>query len=818
MFNDLRYGLRIMLKSPGFTAVVILTLALGIGANTAIFSLINALLLRDLPVKHPEELVLLRATRFDGNREEFMYPEYEALRDNSKDSAGLLASSGIQHSVLMRPRQAESAQSMRTNFVSGNYFAVLKVGAAQGRTFTDEDDVVRGSGGPDGIVAVMTYPCWERRFGRDPSVVGQQVTLNNATATIIGVTPPEFFGIRLGMVPDLFVPIKTMAGILTDDSLLGPGFPWLNLVGRLSPGASQKQLTDKWDAVFHGFLTEMGQGMASSGVSDANIQKFLDQRLQLVAAGSGITTLRERFSKSLFVLMAVVSLLLLIACANIASLLLSRGEGRKREMATRMAVGASRSRLIRQLLTESLLLGLGGGLLGLASSYWFSDFLASFLLTNNSIFLNLRPDSRVLGFTWTLTMLTSMVFGIMPALTITSANVQRQLKAAGSRGSKALVVAQVALSLVLLVGSGLFLRTLQNIRAIDSRFEREDLLLFTLNTDELWPLYGNERLQLIAREVLNRLNALPEVKAASICGFFPMDNSQPIPQLSIGGEASAAKDEKLVRQIYVDQGFFKTLDIPILQGQDFSQPSQPWAPKEVIINESLARSFFGSSNPVGRYLTLKFGGGARSIPVVGVVKDSKYADLREQIQPTLFLRVIGGNFVVRTIGSLEVMATRIRREVRSVDPNLALKDLRTLNTQAKRALIKERLIAFLVGLFTVVALLLVCIGLFGLLTHRVNERTNEIGIRMALGARSDQVVWLVFREAWPLVILGVVIGVSAAVALGRWITSLLYGLTSSDPLTLTLAVLMMVAVAACAAYLPARRASRVDPMVALRYE
>lgn len=651
----------------------------------------------------------------------------------------------------------------------------------------------------------MTYPCWQRRFSGDPSIVGQQVTLNKATATIVGVTPPEFYGIQVGTLPDLLAPIKTTAAILTDDSLLGPGFPWLNLVARRTPGVLEKPLTDKLDSVFHGYPNLLTYASE-------------DQRLQLVPAGRGITALRERYSKSLFLLMVAVVLILLIACANIASLLLSRGQGRKREMATRMAVGASRSRLIQQLLAESVLLGVGGGLLGLAISYKFSHVLENFLLTNDSIVLSLSPDSRVLGFTCTLTVLTSILFGIWPAVTMTSIHVQRALKASTSRGSRILIVVQVALSFVLLIGSGLFLRTLRNIRAIDSRFEREDVVLFSVNTDQLWPLYGTERVELMTREVLDRLNLLSEVKAVSTCGFSPMDSKVSVPKLPIGGEGVVFGDERLVQQIYVNQGFFDALDLPIVQGQDFSQLSQPWNPKEAIINQSLARSFFGDTNPVGRYLTLKHGGGPHRIPVVGVVKDSKYADLREQIQPTLFLRNMGGTFVVRTAATLETIVARIRREVGSVNSNLRVNDVRTLNTQATRALIKERLLVSLVGLFAGIALLLACIGLYGLLTHRVNQRTNEIGVRIALGASTGQVLRLVLTEAWTLVCGGVALGIFAAMAFGRWMTSLLYGLSPSDPLTLVWAVLIMFATAACAVYLPARRASNVNPVVALRHE
>jgi predicted permease len=831
MFQDLRFGMRMLGRSPVFTAVAVMSLALGIGANTAIFSLVNAVLLKKLPVQNPDELVLLHwvsgkkfpAKAISGSVDmrddrssstSFSYSAFEQFRDHNEALSDVFAFTDVGRLNVSVDGQAELVSGQ---LISGGYFEGLGVRTILGRTITAEDDRLSGVE----PVVVISYAYWQRRFGRDPAAVGKTIYINNSPFTIAGVTPPEFSGtLQVGSSPELSVPMAAQPLVMTEGPLFDQaGYWWLQVMGRLKPGLTEQQARASLDPIFQ-------QSVAESQA--ASEEKTAVARLEMTSGSRGLSDVREEFSAPLFILMAVVALVLAIACANIANLLLARAATRQKEIAVRLALGASRLRLIRQLLTESVLLAIIGGALGLLFAYWGKDLLLM-LLPEESMrsSLDLNMDARILGFTAAVSILTGILFGFAPALRATRVDLAPALKdnARGmsrgkSRLGKALLVAQVAMSLLLLIGAGLFVRTLRNLENVDLGFNRENVLLFKV--DPTLNGYKGARLVNLYKQITERVEALPGVRSASLSSHALISNSASI--MTVEAEGHTEGEDLNAYAQAIGENFFDTMQIPLLLGRSFNSHDDESAPKVAVINETMARTYFSGSNPVGKIFTV----GRRNkeqIEVVGMVRDAKYSSMRRNTPPTFYTPYsqrptdLGQmNFEVRTEANPTEMVSAIRLLVQEVDKNLPLFDVKTQSEQVNATLAQERLFARLSSFFGLLALMLACVGLYGLMSYAVARRTHEIGIRMALGAKGGDVLWMVMREILMLVLIGIAIGLPSALAAMQLISSMLFGLTATDPVTICVATLFMIAVAAFAGYLPARRASRVDPMVALRYE
>ncbi len=816
--QDVRYGLRTLRKSPGFTAVAALSLALGIGANTAIFSLVDAVLLRMLPVKSPEQLVAIESFDQRGERSKiFSYPIFERLRDRSQVFTGVLAAEDDTNIVeMLGPEPGGRTEQAEVQLVSGEYFQVLGVNAVAGRLLTAADNQKPGAH----PVAALSYGFWRRRFAGDVSVIGQSITLKGQPFTIIGVTQPGFFGESVGRAPDVWAPMMMMPQLRRGQSYLDQSnVRWLRIIARLQPGVREEQAQAALNALLGQIKSEPGDVGKWAGLIYA--------KLGLIHGGQGLSEMRDRFSKQLRILMAVVGLALLIACANVANLMLARATTRQREVAIRAAIGAGRFRLIRQFLTESVLLAAIGGAIGLLFAWW-GGHLLLILVSNDSapVPIDVTPNARILGFTIAVSLLTALLFGIAPALVATRQDVDAALKTtilARPRLSRLMVIMQVALSLLLLTGAGLFVRTLRNLRTLDLGFAAESVIQARIHP--LVSGYKQEQLPDLYRRLLDRLNSAPGIRSASMAeSGFGMGGSRSC-CIGVEGYAHRPGEDREVRTNNVAPGYFQTMGLTLLLGRDFTQPEAGGKPGEfpkvAIINETMARYYFGEASPLGR----RFGWGDPSKPIktdieiIGVARDAVYGKLRDKARPLIYFPGQGGDVLVaRAAADPALLLTMIRQEIQAIDKSLEISSVGTIPQLRDRALVQERLLAELSSFFGLLALLLACVGLYGVMSYDVARRTHEIGVRMALGAQRRDVVGLVLRETMLLVVIGVITGLSAALATTRLITSLLYGLTPNDPLTIGLASLLLLAVAALAGYLPARRAARVDPMEALRHE
>lgn len=844
--QDLRYAGRMLLKSRAFTAIAVLSLALGIGANTALFSLVDAVLLKTLPVKKPNELVLFNwlggprglsrgimgSTKTDpatGMRTStsFSYLTFERFRDNNDTLSDVFAFAPLHQLNVSVDGQPEIATGQ---FVSGGYHPGLGVRAMMGRTITSDDDK---AGAPP--VTVITHRYWQRRFGHDPDVVGKTLNVNNVPFTIIGVTPPEFVGAsQVGWSPDLSIPFSMQPQVSPHESSLnGPWFWWLQIMGRLKPGMTMEQAASSFESVFRQSAQEGWEAALARFPPKGQAQNPAPRDVPNLKAGSGsqgLTELRSAYSQPLMILMAIVGFVLLIACANVANLLLARAATRQKEIAVRLALGASRWRLVRQLLTESVLLAILGGAVGVLFAYWGKDMLLTLRpWGGGELGVDPKIDLRVLGFTIAVSLATGLLFGLAPALRATKVDLAPALKdnarsvTGGTRSilTKSLIIVQVSMSLVLLVGAGLFVQTLRNLQNVDIGFNRENLLLF--NVEPGLNGYDRPRMAQLYRRITERLEAVPGVRSATV-SLIPLLSGQAQTRgIDVQGHTSRPDDNDDAKVNTVGAHFFETLEIPILLGRGLSPRDDESAPKVAVINQMLAHKYFGDEIPLGR--RFGFGGPETSgqIEIIGVTGDAKYTDIRSQTEPTVYLPYLQSiprqaTFIVRTSGDASAMTASIREAVHEVDNNLPLFGMKTQSQQADESLTQERLFATLSSFFGVLALLLACIGLYGVMSYGVARRTNEIGIRMALGASAPRVMRMVMRETILVVIVGVVIGLGAALATTRLIASMLFGLAATDALTISFAVVLMIGVAAVAGYLPARRASKVDPMVALRYE
>src|SRR5262245_16067246 len=820
MFQDVRFGVRMLLKHKVFTTVAALSLALGIGANTAIFSLIDAALLKSLPVRDPAQLYLIAHAGERGVTDANNFPLFERIRDHSRSFSGVMAFNPNRWKVTLDGE----TELVSGQVVTGDYFSVLGVNAALGRALTVEDDKIP-KGHP---VAVISHAYWRRRFGQDPGVLGKTITINLTPFTIVGVTSPEFFGLQTGRSTEILVPMAMHPLVGSGASLSDRGFWWnLPIVGRLKPGVSIEQARAELEVIHRRFLAESGMKPERQRDSFA--------RVELAPARNGMAELRKEFSSPLQALMAMVALALLIACANIANLLLSRAAARRKEISIRLALGASRVRLVRQLLTESVLLALLGGAFGLFLARWAAQFLVNFIPPKGvPLTLQFSLDARILCFTAAVSLLTGILFGIAPALRATKGDLNAALKdSARSLGGRqtrlglgnALIVFQIALSLLLLIGAGLFVRSLQKLRQVETGFNSQNhILLFSI--DCYGTAYKGAKLAALHQELLGRMNALPGVRSASLSTASPVAGVDGASRIFLTGSApdrSTREDEEVGVNV-VGPKYFETMGIPLAAGRDLLPQDNEQAPRVAVVSENMARHYFPDENPLGKHFSFGAAPQSDQYEIIGVVKDAKFGSLRKENMRIVYLSHQQSwtrpsiNFALRTDGDPANLIAAVRHEIQSVGTDITVTKLKTLAAQVDESLAKERLVATLSGFFGLLALLLACIGVYGLLSYAVTRRTNEIGIRMALGARAGDVFKLVMREMMLLVLIGVTLGLGAAATTTRLISSLLFGLTANDPMTMALAALSLTAVAAFAGCLPALRAARVDPLVALRHE
>jgi predicted permease len=831
--QDLRFGARMLLKHKGFTAVAVLSLALGIGANTAIFSLLDAVLLKMLPVKNPEQLVFLET---DGGssagkrRSDLSYDFYEQLRQHTETLAGVCTFSNRSPLNVLVDGQAQVAQVQQ---VSGSFFAVLGVNALLGRTLTDEDDKVPG-GHP---VAVISHNYWQRRFARDPAIVGEAISVTGYPFTVIGVAPPEFFGVTVGDAPDLWVPMMMRAQILPGESIEDYfNNPLSFVLARLQPEVTEWQAS----AALTGLLQQSLLAEAGSQLAPEELQSLRQARISLIPASQGLSSLRTQFSEPLRVLMTIVALVLLIACANVANLLLARATTRKKEIAVRLALGAGRLRLVRQLLTESVLLALAGGALGLLFAWWGSRLLLALVASGRTpVSLKLALDMRTLLFTTVVSLLTGILFGLAPAWRATRVDVTPALSESG-RGSggarfglgKALVMAQVALSLLLLVGAGLFVRTLANLRSVEMGFRTENVLLFSADPRMLG--YDGWRIADLYQRLLERLKNIPGAQHVSLSRDGLLSRSGYRSSVYVPGRApregeNPSTSDKSFSPNHshlhnVGPDYFATVGLPILRGRGFTEQDNESAPAVAVISETFARYYFGAEDPIGK----RFGRSPEEsdrIEIVGVVKDTKYNSLRQQTLRTFYVPYLQNpgswretTFLIRVAGDPKRIIPAVREAAQMVEPRLPIYNVKTLAEQVDASIVQERLIGALSGFFGLLALALAAIGLYGLMAYSVVQRTHEIGIRMALGARAGDVLKLVIRQGMLLVALGAAAGLVAAFNLTRLVSNQLFGVRANDPFTFASVLLLLAAVALAACWIPARRAAKVDPLTALRHD
>jgi predicted permease len=827
MIQDLRFAIRLLAKERWFTTVAVVSLALGIGANTAIFSLINTLMLRMLPVREPQQLVqFMSVYPGDPRMNGFQYLHYERVRDGNTVFSDVMGAAPARLTVS-RLRAGSGAQgrdgydphAVYAEYVTGNFFSALGVEPALGRMLRPQDDRIGG----DAAVAVLSWSYWKRRFGADAGIVGRQITINTVPVTVVGVGPRSFVGIEVGTTPDLWVPTAIEA-MIARPSQRENGRLFMAMLARLKPGISIEQATAEMRVLDRARVEDMVRLFNSAG--------WLKARLDVEPAGAGTSILRERLSRPLLALMAMVGVLLLLACINIASLLLARGVAREREMALRVAIGASRLRLWRQVLAESLLLSGTGAVIGIALAYVGAATLIRILLSGRPLVglpeqltIDVQPDLRVLLFTAGVAVLTGVLFGMVPAWNAFASAQISTLRDGGSVGERrsrrlvgrGLVVAQMALSVVMLSAAGLLVTHLSNLRNLNLGFDRESVLLMTLDATRS----GYERLQLSGhyRDLLGRLEAIPGVRAATMSGMTPISGAGGSRFVNVDGVPERFEDRRRVSLNPVAPNYFKTYGTPLISGRDFAF-EDAGRPPVAIVNQAMARHYFGTSNPVGRRFT--FDEQTRSYEIIGVVADAKYLDLYETPPRTVYLNTLQGGsggtsqFALRTDVAPAAVTADVRRIVSQVVPNVSIGRVTTLEEQVDASIVVERLITLLSTVFGAVGALLAAIGLYGLLAYTVSRRTTEIGVRMALGATRQQITSMVLTSALALVVAGLVIGAPFAVLTPRVLRRLVQSLTVEPPLPLVVAALVLIGVGLAAAYLPARRAAGVQPIEALR--
>jgi len=846
--------------------VAVTSIALGIGANTAIFTLVDQVLIRLLPVKSPEELVLFNGPRnhYGSNSGGNMlsFPMYEDFRDNFVDRGGTPALPRVSQTVsnpaatpkvfsglfARRPLAINvgldgSTERVPGELVSGTYFRTLGVGAAMGRMIGPEDDRERGAG----TVAVLSYDYWRNRYGSDPAIIGKTMTANNTPLTIIGVSQAGFTGLDIGSATSVFVPVMLKAQMTPSwDDMDNRRSRWVNVFGRLKPGVSQSQALAILQPFFHGLLEQEVLDAPFSNTTAYTREQFLKGTMSLLAAGQGRSPIRRQLTQPLWLLFGIVAGVLLIACANVASLLIARATARQKEIALRLAIGATRRRIVSQLLVESLVLAAIGGVLGLPVASWTTKFLLGFLPTSDTPHvIHGGMDWRVLGFNFALSLATGLLFGLIPAWRSTQPDLAPVLKdqagsvvGGGVRVRKALVVAQVTISILLLISAGLFVRTLRNLRLLDLGIRTESVV--ALNISPALSGYTPPRIAALYKSLVERLRAQPGVVDVAFANVGLLEGNEWDSTVTVEGYEAQPGEQMNPYCNAISAGYFRMMGTPVLIGREFDgrdEGSVPRPPendlndasgngyRHVIINESFAKRYFADRSPIGRHIG--FGGNpgtATPIEIVGVVRDSKYTGVRDDIPRQVFFPLLEDRTLssivlyLRTDGDPSAAFGAAQRTMRELDANVPMYNLRTLERQIDRSLLVERFVATLSTAFGVLATLLAVIGLYGVMAYTVARRTREIGVRMALGAVEGDVMWLVMREVLALVGAGVAVGLASAWGLHRLLGNQLYGVSAADPITIAGAAALLATVALVAGYIPARRATSVNPVLALRYE
>jgi macrolide transport system ATP-binding/permease protein len=849
--QDIRYAVRAMFANKLFSAMAILSLALGIGANTAIYSFMDAIMLRAMPVARPGELAIVNwhakkgdspvihgqsGSRYsepggDSTSPNLPFEAYEFLRDNNHVFATLFAYNNARRPNLVVDGQAEVGDG---EYVSGDFFSGLEVVPVAGRLISPDDD--RAGASP---VVAITYAFWQRRFGGRVDAIGKSMLVNGKPFTVVGVTPPQFFGVVPQNAPQVFIPLRHFAslgvgGRSAADWFVDKHHYWIEMMGRLRPGVTLAQAQVELAGKFQGWVTST----AENDKERTNLPA-----LWLQEGGSGVDSLRRQYSKPLYILTAMVGLILLIACANIANLLLARAEARRREMAVRLSLGAGRMRVIRQLLTESLLLSFCAGILGILFATWGIRSLTWLLANGRDNFtLHAGVDWRVLLFTMLVVVATGILFGLAPAIQATRVEITPALKESrGGSGpvrtrrfgipfglSHVLVVSQVAVSLLLVAAAGLFVRTLNNLESVQLGFNRENVLVFSLDGSRAG--YKDAALKNLYAEMQRRLRSIAEVRAATMTTVPLVANWSDSTTMTIPGAPKAEGQRTGTSVMVVGPTFFETMQIPILMGRAVDERDRDGGPLKAVVNEVLAKKYFPGESPIGRHF-FAFGGRdeqqAQDVEIVGVAKTARYNSLKQEVPPVTYISyqqtiarwpLSQMFFELRTSGDPLAVTTSVRKVVHDVSPQIPVADLTTQARQIDGTIVQERTFAELCTCFGVLALVLACVGLYGTMAYAVSRRTSEIGIRMALGAQRKRIVWMVLRQVLTLGAVGVVVGLGAVWETTAFLKSYLFGLQPNDPLALGSAVAILVGCAVLAGYAPAWRASRIDPMVALRHE
>jgi predicted permease len=828
LWQNIRFGMRMMGRSPVTTAAAVLTLALGIGANTAIFSLLNAVILRDLPVRNPKELVLFGPGHWRGSVDSvpnrswqlFSYHFFQEFRRKNQVYADVAAIDSILMTPHGRVGGAARMETVGAELVSGSFFETLGVKPVLGRVLNEHDDVTPG-GHP---VAVASYAWWQQRLGGNPSALGTTVTIGSTTYTIIGVSAAGFSGVTVAQSPDVWIPLAMEKEVSPGwNGLEKDWFQSLYVIARRKPGVGMGTASADTNLLFQQIMHEY----AGPSATAQQLENLRHARIDLTSAATGLSQIR-RFTSPLLILMSVVAVLLIIACANLANLLLARAAARQREMAIRMSIGAGRARLIRQLLVESALLGIAGGSLGILLASAASRLLVGLVPTGSQpLPLDVAPDATVLAFTLGVTLVTVLLFGTAPALHATHLDPVTALKdgraasglASHNRLARGLVVAQVALSMVLLAGAGLFLRSLMKLLDVPTGFDRENVLL--MGVDFPGAGYGDDaRTERLMRRVEDRVGSIAGVKGAAFA-FVVFDGGGWTDSVTVPGRPVSENDPEVFHNI-VGAQYLGVLKMPVLLGRALTA-GDDGASKVAVINETMARLYFPGVSPLGRIFSVGKSAEWQNVQVVGVVKDAKYMELREKPTPAAFYPHAQHagflyNFLVSYTGEAGTVVPRIRRAFAEFDPNLPVSDAKTLNDVVSESVLHQKLVAQLCTLFALLAAFLAAIGIYGVMSYATARRTNEFGVRMALGAEAGDVLWMVLREVLGLVAMGIAAGVPLAAGASRLVESLLFGIAPFDPPAIGAAAVAMTAVALFAGYLPARRATKIEPMAALRYE
>ena len=838
LLQDFGYAVRQLHRHPGFSLMAVLTLALGIGPTTAIFNLLNAVMLRTLPAEKPRELILLGQGRPmgvdvglpNGNTELFSYPFYRRVQRESEVFSGVAAMQSLPADVSATLESANAAEPVSARLVSGTYFSVLGINPFRGRLFTDADDHTSGAH----PVAIASYSWWDQRFNRDPEIVGKKLTIGSTVFTIIGVTPPHFFGTTVGESPNLWLPLAMQGQVPPGiNGFNDPGFRSLYIVGRLKHGITLAQASANTNVLFKQALREY----VGSAPDPARLQDIQRAYVELSSMAAGVSRLRLQVSLPLRILMGVVGLVLLITCANISNLLLARSASREREISIRTAVGGNRIQLIRQLLTESLLLCLLAGCLGIALAWWASHLLVNMVAAGlGPLVLDVNLDLPVLGFALVVSLGTALLVGLVPALRSTRVDTASALKegqrlrigATRNVIGRVLVASQIALSVVLLVGAALLLRSLVNLTRVSPGFNPSNVLVFHVDTSAFHHPPRSTQVNNLYDQLERRVAAVPGVQAASFAMMTFGEGAWQVP-VSVPGYVPRSDNDNIAHNNVVGTNFFSAMGVPLMAGRIFTSADAENTPAVAVINDTARKRFFGQQSPLGRHFSVGDPGRTRDVEIIGVVRDAKLESLDEPPLPAAYLpytqyRNYGGgsgylyDFVVRYSGSPESVAGEIREAITSENRVLPINDVTSLAEQVDRSFVPQTIISRFSSFFGLLAALLACVGIYGLMSYVVSNQTREIGIRIALGARYRNVQWMIMRDSLILVAAGLAIGVPTALATSRLVSSLLFGLTPADPISILTAIVLMSAVATLAGYLPARRAAKVDPMVALRYE